>query len=38
MAKRKSKPDLKHDKKLIGLVAIALGVIVVLFVLSEVTV
>ena len=37
MAKRKSKPDLKQDKKLIGLVAIALGIIVALFILSEVT-
>ena len=38
MAKKKRKPDLKQDKKLIGLVAIALVIILALFVWSEMTV
>jgi len=35
MSKKKAKPSLKEDKKLIGLVGIAAAIIIALFVLSE---
>lgn len=38
MSKKKAKPGLSQDKKLIGLIAIAAAIIVGLFILSEMTV
>lgn len=38
MSKKKAKPSLKQDKKLIGLIAIASAIIIGLIVLSEVSV
>lgn len=38
MSKKKAKPSLKQDKKLIGLIAIASAIIIGLFILSEVAV
>lgn len=37
MSKKKAKPGLTQDKKLIGLIAIASAIIIGLFILSEVS-